>query len=44
MSWSLFWRFALISLLAVGGGATVPLVERISVRHHAKSTTTAKLS
>jgi chromate transporter len=31
MSWSLFWRFALISLLAVGGGATVPLVERIAV-------------
>ena len=28
---SLFWRFAAISLLAIGGGATVPLIERVTV-------------
>jgi chromate transporter len=30
--WELFWRFALISLLAFGGGAGPPLIERIAVR------------
>lgn len=30
--WTLFWRFALISLLAFGGGqAALPLVERVAV-------------
>jgi chromate transporter len=28
----LFWRFTLISLLAFGGGAGIPLIERIAVR------------
>jgi chromate transporter len=30
--WEVFWRFALISLLAFGGGAGIPLIERIAVR------------
>ena len=31
-TWALFWRFGLISLLAFGGGAGTPLIERIAVR------------
>ncbi len=31
-AWDLFWRFALASLLAFGGGAGIPLIERIAVR------------
>lgn len=32
MTWELFWRFAVVSLLAFGGGqAAIPLVERIAV-------------
>jgi chromate transporter len=30
--WEVFWRFGLISLLAFGGGAGTPLLERIAVR------------
>ena len=30
--WEVFWRFGLISLLAFGGGAGIPLIERIAVR------------
>jgi chromate transporter len=30
--WDLFWRFALASLLAFGGGAGIPLIERLAVR------------
>jgi chromate transporter len=30
--WDLFWRFAFTSLLAFGGGAGVPLIERLAVR------------
>jgi chromate transporter len=30
--WELFWRFGLISLLAFGGGAGTPLIERVAVR------------
>jgi len=30
--WEIFWRFALISVLAFGGGAGTPLIERIAVR------------
>jgi chromate transporter len=30
--WDLFWRFAMASLLAFGGGAGIPLIERIAVR------------
>jgi chromate transporter len=30
--WDLFWRFAAASLLAIGGGAGIPLIERITVR------------
>jgi chromate transporter len=32
MSWSLCWRFVLISLLAFGGGAGTPLIEQVAVR------------
>ena len=32
MTWELFWRFVLVSVLAFGGGqAALPLVERIAV-------------
>jgi chromate transporter len=31
-TWELSWRFGLISLLAFGGGAGTPLIERIAVR------------
>jgi chromate transporter len=31
-TWTLCWRFGLISLLAFGGGAGTPLIERIAVR------------
>ena len=32
MTWELFWRFVLVSLLAFGGGqAALPLVERMAV-------------
>ncbi|HZW32675.1 MAG TPA: chromate transporter [Isosphaeraceae bacterium] len=31
-TWTIFWRFGLISLLAFGGGAGTPLIERIAVR------------
>jgi chromate transporter len=30
--WEVFWRFGLISLLAFGGGAGIPLIERMAVR------------
>ena len=30
--WELFWHFALISLLAYGGGSGIPLIERTAVR------------
>jgi chromate transporter len=30
--WELFWRFALTGLLAFGGGAGIPLIERVAVR------------
>jgi chromate transporter len=30
--WEIFWRFGLISLLAFGGGAGTPLIERVAVR------------
>jgi chromate transporter len=30
--WELFWRLALTSLLAFGGGAGIPLIERVAVR------------
>jgi chromate transporter len=30
--WDLFWRFGLISVLAFGGGAGIPLIERVAVR------------
>jgi chromate transporter len=30
--WAIFWRFAAISVLSYGGGAGIPLVERIAVR------------
>jgi chromate transporter len=30
--WDLFWRFALAGVLAFGGGAGIPLIERIAVR------------
>lgn len=32
MVWDLFWRFSVASLLAYGGGAGIPLMERIAVR------------
>ena len=36
MTWQLFWRFALVSVLAFGGGhAALPLVERIAVHETA---------
>ena len=31
-AWEVLWRFGLISLLAFGGGAGTPLIERIAVR------------
>ena len=30
--WEIYWRFGLISVLAFGGGAGTPLIERIAVR------------
>jgi chromate transporter len=30
--WEVFWRFILTGLLAFGGGAGIPLIERIAVR------------
>jgi chromate transporter len=30
--WEVFWRFVLVGLLAFGGGAGIPLIERIAVR------------
>src|SRR3712207_5037633 len=37
--WTLFWQFAVISLLAFGGGqAVLPLIERVSVAQHGWTT------
>ena len=40
--WALFWQFAVISLLAFGGGqAVLPLIERVSVAQRGWTTTEA---
>ncbi len=40
--WTLFWQFAVISLLAFGGGqAVLPLIERVSVAQRGWTTTEA---